>query len=76
MTEVIRDGDNRPETVPARMVIRSTLADASLWDLDEPRLRLRGVSRVMEAPIRRTDQGGYGRFGAASEVTRSTRTGG
>jgi hypothetical protein len=50
-------------------VVRSALADTTLWEFDERRLRLRGVSRVMEAPIRRTDQGGYGSFGAATEVS-------
>ena len=50
-------------------VVRSLLGDTTLWSLDELRLRLRGVSRVMEAPIRRADRGGYGSFGAPSEVT-------
>lgn len=49
-------------------VVRSLLCDTSLWGLDARRLHLRGVSRVMEAPIRRTDQGGYGSFGAPGEV--------
>ncbi|MGI8721832.1 MAG: type I-G CRISPR-associated protein, Cas3-extension family [Geodermatophilaceae bacterium] len=48
-------------------VIRSVLADETLWGLDDTHLRLRGVARVMQAPIRRTDQGGYGSFGAAAE---------
>jgi hypothetical protein len=51
-------------------VARSLLSDATLWNFDERQLRLRGVSRVMEAPIRRTDQGGYGSFGAAGEIDR------
>jgi hypothetical protein len=49
-------------------VVRSLLGDASLWEFDERRLRLRGISRIMEAPIRRTDQGGYGSFGAPGEA--------
>lgn len=56
-------------------VVRSVLGDATLWTFDERKLRLRGVSRVMEAPIRRTDQGGYGSFGAAGEISHRARDG-
>lgn len=48
-------------------VIRSSLGDASLWVLDPTRLTLRGVSRVVEAPIRRVD-GRYGSFGSPNDV--------
>lgn len=57
-------------------VVRSLLSDTSLWGFDERCLRLRGVSRIMEAPIRRTDQGGYGSFGAAGGVAVQARAGG
>jgi hypothetical protein len=60
-------------TVPAsRDVVRSLVADETLvsqkiYTADKaPRARelaARGVSRVLESPIRRTDQGGYGSFG-------------
>lgn len=33
-------------------------------------LRVRGVRQVMQAPIRRSDQGGYGSFGGASVLVR------
>lgn len=48
-------------------VVRSLLAYDGL--LDEPAAvrSKRGVFRVLEAPIRRSDQGGYGSFGPASE---------
>ncbi|CAN5397441.1 hypothetical protein BH24ACT9_BH24ACT9_11900 [soil metagenome] len=48
--------------------IRSVLSDESLWSMGEQLLRLRGVARLMQSPIRRTDQGGYGSFGAATEM--------
>ena len=57
-------------------VIRSLLSDSSLWTFDEERLRLRGVSRIVSAPIRRTDQGGYGSFGASGEISLRTSLGG
>lgn len=34
--------------------------------LSPDRLRARGVLQVMQAPIRRSEQGGYGSFGGAS----------
>lgn len=33
----------------------------------------RGVLRILEAPIRRTDQGGYGSFGGASTIAEARR---
>jgi hypothetical protein len=50
--------------------IRSLLADPELvapragGRLDATALRARGLACVLEAPIRRSDQGGYGSFGA------------
>lgn len=58
-------------SVPAsREVVRSLVADRTLVSqayLEKGRLRsrdlaARGILRVLEAPIRRTDQGGYGSF--------------
>jgi hypothetical protein len=59
-------------------VVRSLLSDPALVDVGRRRRRAdrpgarpadvlaaRGVLRVLEAPIRRTDQGGYGSFGGA-----------
>lgn len=52
-------------------VVRSLLSDPELVSdraadrrLEADRLRARGVIRVFEARIRRSDQGGYGSFGA------------
>lgn len=36
-------------------------------------LSARGVMRVLEAPIRRTDQGGYGSFGGSSTIAEAVR---
>jgi len=49
-------------------VVRSVLGDTSLGGLNNASLALRGVSRVLEAPVRRSDQGGYGSFGLPSDV--------
>ncbi len=49
-------------------VVRSVLGDRSLWRLDSTGLVLRGVSRILEAPVRRSEQGGYGSFGSPSDV--------
>jgi hypothetical protein len=59
-------------------VIRSLLTDATLAELTERERRARGVFRLLKAPIRRTDQGGYGIIGAAEPVppARSARRGG
>lgn len=45
-------------------VIRSLLRDRSIGEASESVRRARGVFQVLRAPIRRTDQGGYGSFGA------------
>lgn len=49
-------------------VVRSALADDELWRLNPTSLALRGVSRILEAPVRRSEQGGYGSFGSPSDV--------
>ncbi len=36
---------------------------------DAEQRRLRGIVTVLRAPIRRTDQGGYGSFGGVEPVT-------
>lgn len=36
--------------------------------IDPSVLRARGIQRVLQAPIRRTDQGGYGSFGGAESL--------
>lgn len=55
-------------SVPAtRDVVRSLVADGTLVSQDaRPRpgdLAARGIVRVLQSPIRRSDQGGYGTFG-------------
>lgn len=68
-------------------VIRSIVADPVLVGTAEERprirrrgiseavyLRGRGVSRVMESPIRRTDQGGYGSFGGSVPIAQAATT--
>lgn len=52
-------------------VVRSLVADSTLWSMDAKSLGLRGVSRVLHAPIRRSDQGGYGSFGPPTDVSPS-----
>ena len=49
-------------------VIRSLLAWQGIGGEDLPTRRLRGVFKLLEAPIRRSDQGGYGSFGPVTEV--------
>lgn len=39
--------------------------------LDPQRLEALGVAQVLESPIRRTDQGGYGSFGAPTVLGQS-----
>lgn len=39
---------------------------------DRSTLRAQGVLRVLQAPIRRSDQGGYGSFGGASVLVEAT----
>lgn len=66
-------------SVPASPdVVRSLVGDPSLvsarWvrgpeRITRPRdLAARGILRIVESPIRRSDQGGYGSFGAASTL--------
>lgn len=60
--------------LPSR-VVRSLVADAALADEPQALRRARGVTAVMRAPIRRTDQGGYGSFGTpTSLVAAGTRS--
>jgi hypothetical protein len=65
--------------VPAnRDVVRSLVADRTLVS-QQAEVRIadlapRGILRVLQAPIRRTDQGGYGSFGAP-EILASSPTG-
>lgn len=56
-------------------VIRSLMRDAAIVEALEAVRRARGVFQVLRAPIRRTDQGGYGSFGAPEPVVaaRSSR---
>lgn len=58
-------------TVPLeRDIIWSLVGDSTVVGADRrlssDELRVRGVRQVMEAPIRRSEQGGYGSFGGAS----------
>lgn len=46
-------------------VVGSVLADSTLATLSSDMLRHLGIREVVRAPIRRTDQGGYGSFGPA-----------
>ncbi|MGH4001071.1 MAG: type I-G CRISPR-associated protein, Cas3-extension family [Pseudonocardiaceae bacterium] len=62
-------------TVPLeRDTIRSLVGDSEVVGKDRrlapDELRARGVLQVMQAPIRRSEQGGYGSFGGASVLVR------
>lgn len=57
-------------------VVRSLLAYDGLPEEPSAVRSKRGVFRVLEAPIRRSDQGGYGSFGPASEPELRRRGGG
>lgn len=54
-------------------VIRSLVSDDSVWRMDSAQLRVRGISRILQAPIRRSDQGGYGSFGAPAQPSEDVR---
>lgn len=56
-------------------VIRSLLRDSATVEASEQVRQARGVFQVLRAPIRRTDQGGYGSFGAAEPVVPSSSPG-
>ncbi len=62
-----------------RDVVRSLVADSNLVsrraNIQPEALHARGILSVLQAPIRRTDQGGYGSFGAP-EVLASAFPGG
>ena len=70
------------EVVATGEVVRSLLSDPTIVGTEADRRRAttgppladilaaRGVLRVLEAPIRRTDQGGYGSFGVLVEARR------
>lgn len=53
--------------------IRSLLRDPTLRRLDPEYLQARGVTQLLESPIRRSEQGGYGSFGPAAQVERERR---
>lgn len=53
-----------------RPVVSSLITTAGLADLSRDELGVWGVSEVMAAPVRRSDQGGYGSFGPASSNRR------
>jgi len=55
------------------MAIRSLLAFDGLRDETETQLRARGIFGVLQAPIHRSDQGGYGSFRAPQPVERRAR---
>lgn len=54
------------------MVAASVVADGSLANLDVAERRQLGVSELFRAPIRRSDQGGYGSFGAPEPLRAAT----
>ena len=58
-------------------VVRSLLADRDLRDQPEGQRRARGVFRLLESTIRRSNQGGYGSFTPPQPASprRSTRAG-
>ncbi len=56
---------SRPLAPP---VIRSLLRDSSVSSATDDQRRIRGITVTLQAPIRRSDQGGYGSFGAAEPV--------
>lgn len=60
------------DTVGALVADKSLFAQRSL-PFDIAFLARRGVVRVLEAPIRRTDQGGYGSFGTALTLAEAER---
>lgn len=49
-----------------RATVASLLADPHLESQTAEVRRARGITKVLRAPIRRTDQGGYGSFGPAT----------
>lgn len=57
-------------------VAASVLADEGLGSFRRVERRILGVHELLQAPIRRSDQGGYGSFGAPEPVTvRDARSG-
>lgn len=54
------------------MVAASLVADAALVKLDVTERRQLGVHELLRAPIRRSDQGGYGSFGAPEPIRSET----
>ncbi|ONH21777.1 hypothetical protein BL253_37935 [Pseudofrankia asymbiotica] len=57
---------NAPTTSRVTM---SLLAHPNLTKMTQPQRELLGVHRLLAAPIRRTDQGGYGSFGAPTDLS-------
>jgi len=56
------------EPAVSAQVIRSLLTWQGIGSEDPSTRSLRGVFKVLEVPIRRSDQGGYGSFGPMTEV--------
>lgn len=54
------------------MVAASLVADGNLASLPATERRQLGVNELLRAPIRRSDQGGYGSFGAPAPVRTET----
>lgn len=54
-------------------VVSSLVADSDLVTLTQSRRRMLGVHHVLSAPIRRSDQGGYGSFGPSGPAVSETR---
>ncbi len=51
--------------------IQAIVADAAIPYMRRSQREVLGITRVLEAPITRTDQGGYGSFGPAADVVSS-----
>lgn len=53
-------------------VVQSLVTDGSLANMRQKSREVLGVSRILQSPISRTDQGGYGSFGPPIEVASHT----
>ncbi len=54
--------------------MRSLIADPQVTRQPAALRHARGIAQVLQAPIRRTDQGGYGSFGPATLVVAPAAT--
>jgi hypothetical protein len=54
-------------------VVRSLLREQTWASADRVHLRERRIFRVLRAPIKRSDQGGYGSFGPAGDLATGSR---